>query len=273
MRRILIILGLAALALAATGTASAAQLIDRNATGVKITANSKGEALLTYTKAGAVKHILIWGAENARVPAAGGKQVKFSLDYSGGWGKYHTVYWKTFANTCGQYDGPAIPNMVAKPIIDLLVGVHDLRSARGCFDAGPGLLRLHPVLSTQHIRHRDAFRRDARIQKEGVVKLFRSHRPDYKDGQQLRDFVYVKDVVDVCYFLLHHRKDSGIYNLGSGKARTFLDLVKNTFAGVNKDPNIEFIDTPIDIRDKYQYFTEANMQKLMKAGYKKTFSN
>jgi hypothetical protein len=113
MRRILIILGLAALALAATGTASAAQLIDRNATGVKITANSKGEALLTYTKAGAVKHILIWGAENARVPTAGGKQVKFSLDYSGGWGRYHTVYWKAFANTCGQYDGPAIPNMVA----------------------------------------------------------------------------------------------------------------------------------------------------------------
>jgi hypothetical protein len=112
MRRILLTLGLLALALAATGTASAAQLIDRNATGVKIAANAKGEALLTYTKAGVVKHILIWGAENARVPAAGSTQVKFSLDYSGGWGKYHTTYWKTFANTCGQYDGPAIPNMV-----------------------------------------------------------------------------------------------------------------------------------------------------------------
>jgi hypothetical protein len=113
VRRILLTLGLLALALAATGTASAAQLIDRNATGVKIAANSKGEALLTYTKAGAVKHILIWGAENARVPSAGGKQVKFSLDYSGGYGKYRKVYWKTFANSCGQYDGPAIPNMVA----------------------------------------------------------------------------------------------------------------------------------------------------------------
>jgi hypothetical protein len=113
VRRTLVILALAALALAATGTASAAQLIDRNATGVKITANAKGEALLTYTKAGAVKHVLIWGAENARVPTAGGKQVKFSLDYAGGWGRYHKLYWKTFANTCGQYDGPAIPNMVA----------------------------------------------------------------------------------------------------------------------------------------------------------------
>jgi ADP-L-glycero-D-manno-heptose 6-epimerase len=109
------------------------------------------------------------------------------------------------------------------------------------------------------------------IQEKGLVKLFRSHNPKYKDGGQLRDFVYVKDVVEVCYFLLHHRKDSGIYNLGSGKARTFLDLVKNTFKGVNKEPKIEFIDTPIDIRDKYQYFTEANMSKLKSIGYPKPF--
>jgi ADP-L-glycero-D-manno-heptose 6-epimerase len=109
------------------------------------------------------------------------------------------------------------------------------------------------------------------IQEKGSVKLFRSHNPDYKDGEQLRDFVYVKDVVEVCYFLLHHRKNSGIYNLGSGKARTFLDLVKNTFSALNKAPNIEFIDTPIDIRDKYQYFTEANMNKLKSIGYYKPF--
>ena len=109
------------------------------------------------------------------------------------------------------------------------------------------------------------------IKEKGEVKLFRSHNPNYKDGEQLRDFVYVKDVVAVCYFLLHHRKDSGIYNLGSGKARTFLDLVNNTFAGVNKKANINFIDTPIDIRDKYQYFTEANMTKLKSIGYDKPF--
>jgi ADP-L-glycero-D-manno-heptose 6-epimerase len=88
----------------------------------------------------------------------------------------------------------------------------------------------------------------------------------------LRDFVYVKDVVEVCYFLLHHRKDSGIYNLGSGKARTFYDLVKNTFLAENKPMNIEFIDTPIDIRDKYQYFTEATMEKLKSIGYVKPFT-
>jgi len=109
------------------------------------------------------------------------------------------------------------------------------------------------------------------IKEKGKVKLFKSHNPDYKDGEQLRDFVYVKDVVEVCYFLLHHRKDSGLYNLGSGKARTFVDLVKNTFAALNKETEIEFIDTPQDIRDKYQYFTEANMNKLKTIGYNKNF--
>ena len=109
------------------------------------------------------------------------------------------------------------------------------------------------------------------IKEKGEVKLFRSHNPDYKDGEQLRDFVYVKDLVEVCYFLLHHRKDSGIYNLGSGKARTFLDLVNNTFSALHKEPTVNFIDTPIDIRDKYQYFTEANMTKLKSIGYSHPF--
>ncbi len=109
------------------------------------------------------------------------------------------------------------------------------------------------------------------IEKTSGMKLFRSHNPNYKDGEQLRDFVYVKDVVDICIFLLHHRKDSGIYNLGSGKARTFLDLVKNTFRSMNKPEKIDFIDTPSDIRDKYQYFTEANMNKLRSIGYAKPF--
>jgi ADP-L-glycero-D-manno-heptose 6-epimerase len=110
------------------------------------------------------------------------------------------------------------------------------------------------------------------LKDKGVVKLFRSHHPNFKDGGQLRDFVYVKDVVSVCYFLLHHRKNSGIYNLGSGKAQTFLNLVNNTFAAVDKTPAIEFIDTPIDIREKYQYFTEANMQKLKAIGYSTPFT-
>src|SRR6185437_11696 len=109
------------------------------------------------------------------------------------------------------------------------------------------------------------------IKQVGEVKLFRSHKPDYKDGEQMRDFVYVKDVVDICFFLLHHRKDSGLYNLGSGKARTFLDLVNNIFFALDKEPKIKFIDTPIDIRDTYQYSTEANMSKIRSIGYDKPF--
>lgn len=109
------------------------------------------------------------------------------------------------------------------------------------------------------------------INETGGMKLFASHNTNYKDGEQLRDFVYVKDVVEVCMFLLEHRKDSGLYNLGSGTARTFLDLVKNTFKALDKTPEIGFIPTPEDIRDKYQYFTEANMSKLKSIGYDKPF--
>ena len=109
------------------------------------------------------------------------------------------------------------------------------------------------------------------IKEKGSMKLFRSHHPNFKDGEQLRDFVYVKDVVEVCYFLLHHRKNSGLYNLGSGKARTFNDLVTNTFKGLGLTPQISYIDTPLDIRANYQYFTEADMSKLKRIGYAKPF--
>ncbi|HXI01319.1 MAG TPA: ADP-glyceromanno-heptose 6-epimerase [Sphingobacteriaceae bacterium] len=109
------------------------------------------------------------------------------------------------------------------------------------------------------------------IRETGKMKLFRSHNPEYRDGGQMRDFVYVKDVIHVLYFLMHHRKDSGIYNLGSGTARTFLALAENTFKALNKEPDITFIPTPEDIRDKYQYFTEAKMDKLKSIGYTQRF--
>jgi ADP-L-glycero-D-manno-heptose 6-epimerase len=111
------------------------------------------------------------------------------------------------------------------------------------------------------------------IKQNGKVKLFRSHRPDYKDGEQLRDFVYVKDVAEVIFYLMNHRKDSGLYNLGTGKAESFLTLAKSTFRALNLEPVIEFVDTPADIRDKYQYFTEADMSKLKSIGYNKPFKN
>ena len=109
------------------------------------------------------------------------------------------------------------------------------------------------------------------IKETGKMKLFRSHNPEYRDGEQKRDFIYVDDVVDVCYWLMHHRKNAGIYYLGSGTARTFLDLTKAVFKSMQISENISFIDTPADIRDKYQYFTEADMNKLRSIGYEKKF--
>jgi ADP-L-glycero-D-manno-heptose 6-epimerase len=103
------------------------------------------------------------------------------------------------------------------------------------------------------------------------MNLFRSHRPDYKDGEQLRDFIYVKDVVDVCFFLMLQKRFSGLYNLGTGQARSFVDLAKATFEAMGREANIGFVDTPEDIRDKYQYFTQANMEKLRAIGYSKPF--
>src|SRR6184192_1552520 len=95
------------------GRASAAQLIDRNAQGVRLATNAKGEALLTYRKAGRVKRVLVWGAINAAQPHAGLHQTKFQVDYAGGYGRYHTAYWKRFGGACGRYDGPELPNVVA----------------------------------------------------------------------------------------------------------------------------------------------------------------
>ena len=115
------------------------------------------------------------------------------------------------------------------------------------------------------------------IKATGGMKLFRSHRSDFEDGQQSRDFVYIKDVTQVLYFFqqqFERQKDiSGIYNLGTGTARSFWDLASNTFKAMDLEPQISFIDTPADIRETYQYFTEANMAKLKKAGYKNEFYN
>lgn len=109
------------------------------------------------------------------------------------------------------------------------------------------------------------------IREKGQVSLFRSHRPDFADGQQLRDFVYVKDVVRVLYWFLHHRPANGIYNLGTGFARPFLTLAESTFRAMKLEPNITFVDMPEDIREKYQYFTEADMRKMRSAGFRRPF--
>jgi ADP-L-glycero-D-manno-heptose 6-epimerase len=111
------------------------------------------------------------------------------------------------------------------------------------------------------------------IKNSGKVKLFKSHKPEFQDGEQLRDFIYVKDICKVILFLMNKKTKSGIYNLGTGKARSFNDLVNSIFKTLQLPSKIEYIETPIDIRDKYQYFTEANMQKLIAQGYDKPFTS
>lgn len=109
------------------------------------------------------------------------------------------------------------------------------------------------------------------IKATGAMKLFASHNPDYKDGEQIRDFIYIEDVLNELMFLMENRKHSGLYNLGTGKARTFLDLASATFRAMGLEPNISFIPTPEDIRDKYQYFTEADMRKVRSIGFTTPF--
>jgi hypothetical protein len=107
------VLSIVVVAVVTAAPASASQLIDRNATGVRLAVNAKGEALLTYRAHGSLKHILVWGAINARRPDSGKAQVRFRKDYSGGWGKYHTEYWRSFGGGCGRYDGPQLAFLVA----------------------------------------------------------------------------------------------------------------------------------------------------------------
>ncbi len=105
------------------------------------------------------------------------------------------------------------------------------------------------------------------IQKEGLVKLFKSYHPDYKDGEQVRDFVYVKDAVDVCLYFAENRRVSGLFNVGTGKSRTWVDLARAVFAAMGQEPKIEFVEMPEHLRGKYQYRTEADIAKLRRAGY------
>ena len=115
------------------------------------------------------------------------------------------------------------------------------------------------------------FHAHKQIKETGAMKLFQSHNPEYKDGEQMRDFVYVWDLANVMFWMRNNLPENGLYNMGSGKARTFLDLVKATFNAMDQEPSISFIPTPEDIRDKYQYFTEADMSKLKDAGYPHPF--
>lgn len=111
------------------------------------------------------------------------------------------------------------------------------------------------------------------IKETGKVRLFKSYRPEYADGEQMRDFVYVKDAVAVTLYFLDHREIGGLYNCGTGQARSWKDMMNAVFAAMKVKPNIEFIEMPEILRGKYQYFTQADMAKLRAAGYKAPFTS
>jgi len=110
-----------------------------------------------------------------------------------------------------------------------------------------------------------------RVAEEGKIDLFKSYRKDYQDGEQKRDFIYVKDAVDIVFFFLNCTEVNGIFNVGTGKASTWNELARALFAAVGKKPNIHYIEMPADLERRYQYFTQADMAKLKKSGYTKSF--
>lgn len=109
------------------------------------------------------------------------------------------------------------------------------------------------------------------IRENGQLNLFASHHPNYKNGEQMRDFIYIKDLLSIMWFWFENPDQSGIYNAGSGNARSFNDLAFAIFTSLNIEPQINYVPTPIDIRDKYQYYTQATMNKISSAGYKNSF--
>jgi ADP-L-glycero-D-manno-heptose 6-epimerase len=210
----------------------------------------------------------------------------------------NTIYSKTLWNKCVEYQIPLIYASSAATygsgelgysddvsIIDKLKPLNAYGSSKNEFDKWvisqndqpffwAGLKFFNVYGPNEYHKSRMAsvvFHAYHQIRSTNGMKLFRSHNPHFADGEQMRDFIYVKDVINVCYYLMRHRRNSGIYNLGSGKARTFIDLTKAVFKALEKEDNISFIDTPADIREKYQYFTEADMKKLRNAGYQNDF--
>lgn len=111
------------------------------------------------------------------------------------------------------------------------------------------------------------------IKENGKVKLFKSYNQNYADGKQMRDFIYVKDAVDMTLHFYENKEKNGLFNVGTGKARTWIDLVNSIFTAINFKPNIEFIDMPEELKGKYQYFTEAKIDKIRNAGYQKEITS
>lgn len=172
-------------------------------------------------------------------------------------------------------DESKLPNLQPMNMYGYSKHLFDLKALReGWLDRFAGL-KFFNVYGPNEYHKGDmssvVFKAFNQIKSNGFVKLFKSHRPDFEDGQQKRDFVYVMDAINMVWFFLKNPKIGGIFNAGTGRARTFNDLVFATFEAMGRKPNIVYIDMPVEIRDRYQYFTEAKMDKLMGSGYEAPF--
>ncbi len=191
-----------------------------------------------------------------------------------------------YASSASTYGGGELGYREAPELLTKLVPLNAYGRSKHDFDVWASGRDYHPPFWAglkffnvygPHEEHKDrmasvVLQAFQQICISGRVKLFRSHRPGIADGEQSRDFVYVDDVCEVLTWLLAHRPASGLYNLGTGRARTFKDLAVAVFAALSREPAIEYIDTPLDIRDAYQYFTEADITKLRAAGYDRAFT-
>jgi len=155
--------------------------------------------------------------------------------------------------------------------------VFDVRMLRHAWENNMAGIKFFNVFGPNEYHKGDMtsviFKAFHQIRETGKVRLFKSYLPQYPDGGQLRDFVYVKDVIDVIWWLFNHQDVNGIFNLGTGKARTWNDLINAVFAAMGIQPNIEYIEMPESLRNQYQYFTQAEMAKLQKAGCRVDFSS
>lgn len=234
-----------------------------------------------------IKYVFHLGARTDTTEMDYSVHKRLNLDYSVAIWQYCTRHQipLVYASSAATYGNGEYGYTDSHEIVDKLAPLNPYGVSKNQFDAWVLTQNEHPPFwaglkffnvygPNEYHKGRMAsviFHAYGQIKQNGLIKLFRSHNPEYKDGEQQRDFIYVKDIADICYWLMQYQPASGLYNAGTGIARSFNDLAKAIFSTLQIPENIEYIDTPADIRDKYQYFTEADMNKLIAAGYPYSF--
>jgi ADP-L-glycero-D-manno-heptose 6-epimerase len=234
-----------------------------------------------------IKYVFHLGARTDTTEMDYSVHKRLNLDYSKAVWQLCTIYQipLIYASSAATYGNGEYGYIDSHDIVDKLSPLNPYGISKNQFDAWAltqstqppfwaGLKFFNVYGPNEYHKGRMAsviFHAYHQIRENNKMRLFRSHKPGYADGEQQRDFIYVKDIASICYWLMQYQPESGLYNAGTGKARSFNDLAKAIFSALHITESIEYIDTPADIRDKYQYFTEADMAKLQAAGYPYSF--